>query len=421
MTLAGEKSVSRERRAGLLIVVPAAVAGIVWTTPPGPAGSIHGCGYSSHTFGGHERVEVYAGHPFLFQLLSLGGAPLYAHLPGGVVVAAGSQCAGQWLGQVDVEYLGQHRQLVGRGNGFQSRYDGYGDAFGPAALDKVEVLLVVEEHLGYHIRGAGIDFGFEVSQVGLGVGCLVVFLGVAGHTVGEGRGEGHVRPVEKVSLVEAVDLLLQVDGVGVSLGRGGEAGLVFGLVAPQNEQVGNAQEVEVDKGIFGLTSGKTAAYQVRNGGYMILVLYGGSYGYGAGAALFRYPLVEAVVGSLVDKLTPVRGDVDVFGIELAQRVDGVENFAYAVPFQRWEYFKGEGRLTAVFDYFGNIHCIIFYGKNTFFIGWKRLFEREFRLKLFYHLFPMLLADGLLSPFLNNNRVNMYDNKIKTKKCKSIDL
>lgn len=34
MTLAGEKTVSRERRAGLLIVVPAAVAGIVWTTPP---------------------------------------------------------------------------------------------------------------------------------------------------------------------------------------------------------------------------------------------------------------------------------------------------------------------------------------------------------------------------------------------------
>lgn len=174
-----------------------------------------------------------------------------------------------------------------------------------AALDKVEVLLVVEEHLGYHIRGTGIDFGFEVSQVGFGVGGLVVFLGVAGHTVGEGRGEGHVRPVEKVSLVEAVDLLLQVDGVGVSLGRGGEAGLVFGLVAPQNEQVGNAQEVEVDKGIFGLTSGKTAAYQVWNGGYMILVLYGGSYGYGAGAALFRYPLVKAVVGSLVDKFAPV--------------------------------------------------------------------------------------------------------------------
>lgn len=276
MTLSGEKSVSRERRARHPVVAPAAVAGIVWTTPPpGPAGSIHGCGYSSHAFGGHERVEVYAGHPFLFQLLSLGGTPLYAHLPGGVVVAAGSQCAGQRLGQVDVEYLGQHRKLVGRGNRFQSRHDGYGDAFGPAALDKVEVLLVVEEHLGYHIRGTGIDFGFEVSQVGFGVGGLVVFLGVAGHTVGEGRGEGHVRPVEKVSLVEAVDLLLQVDGVGVSLGRGGEAGLVFGLVAPQNEQVGNAQEVEVDKGIFGLTSGKTAAYQVWNGGYMILVLYGG--------------------------------------------------------------------------------------------------------------------------------------------------
>lgn len=34
MTLAGEKSISRERRAGHPVVAPAAVAGIVWTTPP---------------------------------------------------------------------------------------------------------------------------------------------------------------------------------------------------------------------------------------------------------------------------------------------------------------------------------------------------------------------------------------------------
>ena len=126
-----------------------------------------------------------------------------------------------------------------------------------------------------------------------------------------------MRTVEKIAFVETVYLLLQVYGMGMTFGRRRESRFVFGLVSSQNEQVGDAQKVQVYQCVFGFTLGKPAANEVRNGRNTVFVLYGGGHGDRSRTAFFRYPLVEAVIGSFVDKLAAVRCDIDVLRVEFA--------------------------------------------------------------------------------------------------------
>ena len=106
---------------------------------------------------------MYARYASVFQFPGLRCTPFHAYFTGSSIVAAGRQFPGQRLGQVYVEHFGQHRQLVGRGDRFQARHDGYGDAFGAAAFYKSEIFCVIEKHLCYDIRCPGVDFGFQVA------------------------------------------------------------------------------------------------------------------------------------------------------------------------------------------------------------------------------------------------------------------
>ena len=114
---------------------------------------------------------------------------------------------------------------------------------------------------------------------------------------------------------EVVDLLLQFDGVVVTVAHGDKRGFVLCLVATKHQQVGDAEELQVEQHVLRLFAGEAAAKDVRHHGDVVLVLDGSSYGYGAGAAAQAVSLEQSVAEVFVHVLAAVRGDVDVFGVE----------------------------------------------------------------------------------------------------------
>ena len=56
------------------------------------------------------------------------------------------------------------------------------------------------------------------------------------------------------------------------------------LVTAKHQQVGDAEELQVEEHVLRLLAGEAAAKDVRHHGDVVLVLDGSSYGYGAGAA-----------------------------------------------------------------------------------------------------------------------------------------
>ena len=87
-----------------------------------------------------------------------------------------------------------------------------------------------------------------------------MFLRIASHTVGERAvGYFHFRTVDKDSLIEIVDLLLQFDRMMVSVSFGSEYWLMLGFIAPEYQQISDIQKLQVEQYIFCLFAGETAA------------------------------------------------------------------------------------------------------------------------------------------------------------------
>ena len=93
------------------------------------------------------------------EVLALGCAPFGADLVDFVSIVA---CFGYLLGEferdVEGESFRKDADLLGCGDRFQSRDDRDGDSGCAAFVHKVVVHLVVEEHLGDDVVGAGVDF-----------------------------------------------------------------------------------------------------------------------------------------------------------------------------------------------------------------------------------------------------------------------
>ena len=123
-------------------------------------------------------------------------------------------------------------------------------------------------------------------------------------------------------------------GVGMAALHGCELLLVLGFVAPQDQQVVDAEKLQVDKSILCLGSSKSAAYKVGYGGEPVTVLYGSRHGNGARAHPLRYAAEQAVGRILIDQLATVRGDIDVCRIKFAQHVDGSKSTFYGAASQR---------------------------------------------------------------------------------------
>ena len=152
--------------------------------------------------------------------------------------------------------------------------------------------------------------------------------------------------VQADTLVKEVHLFLQVGSVLIVKWK------VFGRylqplgISPQQQQVMDAQKVQVEQGIFGLLTRKSLTDNVRDGGDAIFVLDGSRNGHGARTlARSQFPQT-AVVLSLIDHLTVMRGDVDILRVKLPQLVYHIVDFLYVVSFQRRKYLKREHGIPA---------------------------------------------------------------------------
>lgn len=148
-----------------------------------------------------------------------------------------------------------------------------------------------------------------------------------------------------------------------SSGFGGEGGLVLGFVSAQHQQVADAQKLEVEQEVFDLFVCESAAHHVGHGGQSVALADGRCHGHGAGPFAHAFALEESVGCFAVDVLTAVCGDVDVFGGELFQAVDGLEESFGAPAFLRGEHFEGEGGTGLLLYEVYYVHA--FYGKSFF--------------------------------------------------------
>ena len=176
----------------------------------------------------------------------------------------------------------------------------------------------------------------QILQVEVYVQCLLVFLGVARHTVVELlAGVLYRRAVVEEAVVEAVHLLNEVGGVGVSARGGHKLAVVACLVATQQQHVLDAEELQVDQLVLDGIGCGTAADDVRYDRHTELVLYGSRYGHRARTTAHTKALVLSVVELAIDELAVMCGDIDVRRIEIAELLYRREQTLCSCAFQRW--------------------------------------------------------------------------------------
>ena len=108
----------------------------------------------------------------------------------------------------------------------------------PSLLHEVEVFSVVKEQLRHGILRTQVLLLLQVLHVEFQIGSLLMFLGIASHTILEGNArflDGSA--VYEESLVESVDLLYQLRRMCVSVLDGLECLIVFRFVASQQQEV----------------------------------------------------------------------------------------------------------------------------------------------------------------------------------------
>ena len=241
-----------------------------------------------------------------------------------------------------MECLGNDGELAQLGKRFDAGDDRYGDTHSAGFLYELEVFLVVVEELGDSIVGTQVLFLFQIHHVHFEIWGLVVLFGIASHTEVEfltGAFDGSA--VGEESLVEAVHLANQVGGMLVSSGSGDKPAVLLRLVATQQQEVGYAQELQVEQFIFDVLHSGAAAYHVRLHGYAVFVLYSRCYGYGAGAAAHPVALQQSVVELFIHKLAVVGCDINKQGVEFLHLLDSGEQFVRARSFQWGQYLEGE--------------------------------------------------------------------------------
>ena len=306
-----------------------------------------------HAVGSRYGVEVYAGHTVSNELFALGRTPLNAYLAHLVVALAAEHLSSEGLWNINLEGFRDDAELASCLEGLDAGDDGDGDSFGTSALNETEILLIIIEQLGHCILGASLDLLSEPMEVHLHIGRLIVFFGVAGYAIREGLPwllDG--RAIAEEALVEAIDLRLQLYGVAISIRGGGEHTLVLCLVSTKEEQVGDAEELQVEQYVLGLFAGESTTENMGHHGNVVAILDSCRYGYCTGTATQRN-LVEYALGRLlINVFAAVRGDVDVAGGKLTQLVNGAEQAVYACALERWQHFERECRA-----------CIVCYGVN----------------------------------------------------------
>ena len=291
-------------------------------------------------FGLAECIIVKHRHSGLFQFAALHDQPFRAYFLDFRVVFTLEDRTGQVGGQVYMEDFGQHGELFLVRNRLEARDDRDMDAHITAGFDEIEILLVIEEHLGGNILRSRFDLGLEVHEVGFEVRRFEVLFGVAGYADAEIRFSSIFDVLFEIdALVEADDLFQQIDGIAMAIGLWLEGTFIPGSVAAEDEYVIDSEEMQVDEGVFGLPFGKPAADEMGDCIYLIMVHDCRADAYRA-RALADFDFLEGAVGFLLEhRLAAVVGDVDKRGLEFHQRVQMIINRADRLPFEWRKDFK----------------------------------------------------------------------------------
>ena len=154
---------------------------------------------------GH-RIVMDGGSTMSEEFAALLDGPLDANLIGGIGGLCLTELTDQCLRNVNMERTGQQVNLTLAGDRFQAGNDRDSDACLAQPVDKAEITVVVEEHLGNNIVGTGLYFLLQIQDVGIEIGGLVVFLSIGGHTDTEVGVQTILhRGVEVTTLIEAMD------------------------------------------------------------------------------------------------------------------------------------------------------------------------------------------------------------------------
>ena len=167
-----------------------------------------------------------------------------------------------------------------------------------------------------------------------------MFLRIAGHAEVELRSrmlDG--RAIGKETFVESYYLLDQICGMCMSSRGGGEPAVFLGLVATQQHQVADAQELQVQQFIFYLLNGGTTADDVRLHGNVVSLLDSRSNGDGSWTTTDALSLKLPIVQLLIYIFRVVSGYIDEGGIEFRQLVNGAKQGIGAVTLQWWKHLK----------------------------------------------------------------------------------
>lgn len=178
-----------------------------------------------------------------------------------------------------------------------------------------------------------------------------MFFRIARNTVMEGLSHVvHGRSIVEKSLVEAVHLVLKFRSMAMASRGGTVERVLFCLVATQEQEVVDAENLHVDKLVFRILARESGAQKMGHKGYGILTLEHSGNGNAAGTtahALTHHKFAHALGlwegGGTIDVFATMVGDIDVFWGEFAQTFDGTPQAVNAVSFERRQHLEGESR------------------------------------------------------------------------------
>ena len=128
------------------------------------------------------------------------------------------------------------------------------------------------------------------------------------------------RAVHEQTVVKLVDLLYELCGVLIAVGRCLEHAVFFGLVATEQQQVLYAEKLQIEQLILDIFFCRTATDDVWNDRNVIFVLYGSGYGYRSRAAANVQALKLSVLKLAVHILAVVSRYVDIQRVKVLKLV-----------------------------------------------------------------------------------------------------
>ena len=129
--------------------------------------------------------------------------------------------------------------------------------------------------------------------------------------------------------------------MGVSSRCWHKAAVLLRLVAAQQQQVVDAEELQVEQLVLDVLDGSPATDNVRLHGDIVSLLDGGCDGHCSRAATDSLTLELPVFQFLVNELRVMGGNVDVSRVKFPQLVDIGKQFLSACAFQGREHLKRE--------------------------------------------------------------------------------